>query len=99
MIDALIKAKAPGLVLSGMGGGGPAGEAQRAALVRASKAGTVVVYTSRTGAGLVVRSDALKADGIVTGDNLNPYKARVLLQLALTRTKDREEIQRMFNTY
>ena len=33
----------------------------------------------------------------VSGDTLNPQKARILLMLALTRTRKREVIQRMFN--
>ncbi len=36
---------------------------------------------------------------IVPGDNLVPEKARILLQLALTKTNDVAEIQRMFNEY
>lgn len=30
---------------------------------------------------------------------LNPQKARVLLQLALTQTKDPQQIQQIFNQY
>jgi L-asparaginase/Glu-tRNA(Gln) amidotransferase subunit D len=33
------------------------------------------------------------------GEDLSPVKARVLLMLALTRTADRDEIQRMFSEY
>jgi len=36
---------------------------------------------------------------IVAADNLVPWKARILLALALTRTADVEEIQHMFDTY
>jgi L-asparaginase len=32
-------------------------------------------------------------------DTLNPQKARILLMLALTKTTDTKEIQRMFYTY
>ena len=35
----------------------------------------------------------------VVSDTLNPQKARILLMLALTRTKDTKEIQRMFYEY
>jgi L-asparaginase/Glu-tRNA(Gln) amidotransferase subunit D len=35
----------------------------------------------------------------VVGDNLNVQKARILLMLALTRTDDLRQIQRMFNEY
>jgi L-asparaginase len=36
---------------------------------------------------------------MIPADNLTPQKARILLSLALTRTKDPEEIRRMFATY
>ena len=35
----------------------------------------------------------------IVGEDLSPVKARVLLMLALTRTADRDEIQRMFSEY
>jgi hypothetical protein len=35
----------------------------------------------------------------VSVQHLLPQKARILLMLALTRTKDPREIQRMFNEY
>ena len=35
----------------------------------------------------------------IAGDDLAPVKARVLLMLALTVSKDRDEIQRMFGEY
>ena len=37
--------------------------------------------------------------GVVTADKLPPHKARILLRLALTKTTDPKEIQRMFNEY
>jgi L-asparaginase len=36
---------------------------------------------------------------MIGADNLNPQKARILLTLALTRTTNADEIQRMFDTY
>ena len=38
-------------------------------------------------------------DGYIVADNLTPKKARILLMLALTATKDPAEIQRMMLTY
>jgi len=38
-------------------------------------------------------------DKFIGGDNLLAHKARILLQLALTKTSDLKEIQRMFNQY
>lgn len=37
--------------------------------------------------------------GFVVADNLLPRKARILLMLALTRTREPAEIQRMMRTY
>lgn len=37
--------------------------------------------------------------GFIVADNLLPRKARILLMLALTRTRDAAEIQRMMKTY
>jgi L-asparaginase len=42
---------------------------------------------------------ALIERGFVVADNLLPRKARILLMLALTRTRDPVEIQRMMLTY
>ena len=37
--------------------------------------------------------------GFVASRGLNPQKARILLQLALLKTSDPAEIQRMFDEY
>ena len=37
--------------------------------------------------------------GFVASGELNPAKSRVLLQLALTKTNDPKQVQRMFNEY
>ena len=37
--------------------------------------------------------------GFVSSGSLNPLKARVLLMLALTQTKDPKEIQKIFDQY
>lgn len=96
-IDALVAAGARGLVSAATGGGRPT-PAEDAALDRAVAAGVVVCQSSRTGSGRVVRSPSLAARGIVAADNLTPWKARVLLALALTRTSDPDAIQRYFDT-
>ncbi len=94
----LIDAKAPGIVLASMGPGA-AGQALSEALVEARNKGANVVVTTRAGAGRIIRTSVYRKNGMVAGDNLSPQKARILLQLALTRTQDPEEIQRMFDTY
>jgi L-asparaginase len=97
IIEALVSAGARGLVSAGTGAGRPT-PAEDAALDRAVVAGVVVCQASRTGSGRVVRSPSLAARRIVAADNLTPWKARVLLALALTRTSDPDVIQRYFDT-
>jgi L-asparaginase len=89
-IDAFVKAGAKGIVLTN-------NDAE--AVKRAQAAGVVFVQSDRKGSGRVVESEKVAARGVVTSDNLNPHKARILLRLALTRTQDPKEIQRMFNEY
>ncbi len=96
LIDAAVAAGCKGLVSAGTGAGRPtAGE--QAALDRALQAGVVVCQASRVGSGRVPRSPKMAARGIVTADNLQPWKARVLLLLALTKTFDTEAVQEMFD--
>lgn len=63
------------------------------------KKGVVFIKGDRKGSGRVVESLQQAEKGIVTSDNLNPQKSRILLRLALTKTSDPKEIQRMFNEY
>jgi len=94
-IQALVAAGAKGLVVAGVGRGGATPE-QRGALRRAREQGVVVVMSSRTGSGRVpVGSPGEREGQLGTGD-LNPQKARVLLMLALTQTRDPREIARIF---
>jgi len=71
------------------------------ALVEAHNKGVVIVRSSRVGNGIVARNGEAKDDELdfVVSDTLNPQKARILLMLALTKTTDTKEIQRMFYTY
>jgi L-asparaginase len=61
----------------------------------------VVVRSTRVGSGIVRRDIELDDDalGFVAGLELNPQKARVLLRMALTKTGDIREIQRIFEQY
>ena len=45
------------------------------------------------------KAAAIEAKGYIAAGNLNPQKSRLLLQLALTKTTDPKEIQRIFNEY
>ena len=88
------------MVHAGVGDGSLA-NAVKPALIEARKKGVVVVRSSRVGSGIVARNGEANDDELdfVVSDTLNPQKARILLMLALTKTTDTKEIQRMFTTY
>jgi L-asparaginase len=98
MIDAAVAAGAKGIVSAGTGAGRPT-PAEDEAFDRAGQQGVVVCQSSRVGSGRAVRSPGLIRRGFVAGGNLQPWKARALLALALTVTDDPDRIQEMFDTY
>ncbi|MGH7848186.1 MAG: asparaginase [Candidatus Binatia bacterium] len=98
MIDAAAAAGAKGIVSAGTGAGRPT-PAEDQAFERARQKGVMICQSSRVGSGRVVRSPSLVRRGFVASDNLQPWKARLLLSLALTVTNDPDQIQRMFDTY
>lgn len=59
----------------------------------------VLVRSNRTGNGRVIARDEYDKMGMVPADTVNPQKSRILLMLALTKTRDLNEIKRMFNEY
>ncbi|MFB3092447.1 MAG: L-asparaginase, partial [Dehalococcoidia bacterium] len=63
------------------------------------KEGMTVALASRTANGRVVMTPGKERDGFIVADNLLPHKARILLLLALTVTRDRKAIQKMFYEY
>jgi L-asparaginase len=99
LVDAAVNSGAQGIVYAGMGMGAIHKNAAPA-LIEAQKKGVVVVRGSRTGSGIVpFDSKWTQECHFVDADNLNPQKARILLMLALTKTNDYQEIQRMFGEY
>lgn len=74
-------------------------EGEKDALLEARRQGVVVVQSSRVLSGRVLDRVWLNEHGILTADNLNPQKARVLVMLALSVTEDLDEIRRMFREY
>jgi L-asparaginase len=99
-VNALVAAGAKGLIHAGVGDGSLPTKV-RPALSAARQKGVVLVRASRVGQGIVARNGEANDDQLdfVVSDTLNPQKARILLMLALTRTSDSKEIQRMFYTY
>ena len=97
-VQAFVAAGAEGIVSAGFAPGHP-GTAEAALLAEAVRAGVMVVQSTRAGSGRTFRGKQAAANGFLVADNLNPQKARLLLALALTRTRDPAEITRMFETY
>ena len=100
IITSAVTNGAKGIVIAGVGDGNmtaPAVEAVKAAIAK----GVVVVRASRTNGGIIRRNIELNDDqlGTVASIELNPAKARVLLQLALLKTKDAKAIQGYFDRY
>jgi L-asparaginase len=97
MIEAAANAGAKGIVSAGAGRPTPAEDAAFDKCFKEN--GMIMCLCSRVASGRVVRSPGLQRRGFVAGDNLQPWKARLLLSLALTKTSNADEIQRMFDTY
>jgi len=113
VIKALVDQGANGIVIAAAGAGatsGTQGEGIRYALEK----GVVVVTSTRTGSGRIAARPGRRpptesgADGDqerrpagfrIAAEDLAPIKARILLMLALTKTTDPVEIQRMFVEY
>jgi L-asparaginase len=100
LIDAAIKAGAKGIVIAGVGDGNMTKEALDTAAEAAQK-GILIVRSTRLPEGKVMRNAEVKDDdlGFVASGELNPGKSRVLAQLALTKTKDPQRVQQMFQQY
>jgi L-asparaginase len=98
LIDAMVEHGVKGVVIDGTGAGS-ATFSQTEAVKRAQANGVVVVMTTRTRGGRVQDTPNRRTAHIVPGDNLQPEKARLLLQLALTKTTDVAQIQRIFDEY
>ncbi len=87
---------ADGIILVGAGNG----NYSKAFNDAIGKISIPVVRTSRIGNGIIVPDDKFDIyPNVIIGDNLAPTKARILLQLALTHTHDRDTIQQYFSTF
>lgn len=99
-VETAVANGAKGIVLAGVGNGNPYPSVEKA-LAEAVKKGVVVVRTSRTGSGSTSVGAEVddKTLGFVTSDNLNAAKARTLLMVALTKTNNKDEIQKFYQEY
>lgn len=94
--QACVAAGAQGLVISGYAYNGRPSADQLAGIEKIAASGIPVVLASRGGQGRIpVNWD----DPFIQGDSLVPHKARILLMLGLTKTKDPRALQRIFNEY
>lgn len=114
LIRAAADHDARGIVLATAGAGATSGT-QGEGIDYAVQKGVVVVTGTRTGSGRIAARGGPPADRAgdqtmpseararfarrVSAEDLAPLKARILLMLALTRTDDPAEIQRMFTEY
>jgi L-asparaginase len=97
-VDALRQHGTDGLVLAGSGGGSYPGAFLDAGK-RAVQAGIPVVLATRSTAGRVIMTPQKAGAGFIVSDDLLPQKARILLMLALSMTRDRRSIQELFYRY
>ncbi|PLP97372.1 asparaginase [Cupriavidus pauculus] len=103
-VDALVSAGVKGLVVAATGNGS-IHETLAAALADAASAGVAVVRSSRTGAGHVSipARPSPQAGMFVSAGDHNPYKARLLLLLALASDpvmgQDGGRLQSLFTAY
>jgi L-asparaginase len=94
--QACVAAGAQGLVISGYAYNGRPSADQLEGIERIAASGIPVVLSNRGGQG---RIPVDWEDPFIQGDSLVPHKARILLMIGLTKTKDPRELQRIFNEY
>ena len=113
LIKAAVDSGAKGIVIASAGAGatsGTQGEGIRYALEK----GAFVVTTARAGSGRIAARPRVASptttngaaaaapnprDRAIAGEDLAPIKARILLMLALSRTQNAADVQRMFIEY
>ena len=111
LIKAAVDAGAKGIVLASAGAGASSGT-QGDGLDYAAQKGVFIVTSTRAGTGRIAAPRIVPnpaADGaspqqrrrafMISAEDHAPLKARVLLMLALHKTRDRAEIQRIFSEY
>ena len=97
IIKAAVDAGARGLVVATAGAGAMSGTQGEGVQYARSKE-VPVVTTTRTGSGRIANRPGGRGT-MVGGEDLAPIKARILLMLALTKTKDPAELRRIFSEY
>jgi L-asparaginase len=114
LIKAAVDNGAKGIVIAVAGAGATSGT-QNEGLAYAASKGVFIVTSTRTGSGRIAPPQQRQGDGApgvrlsaeqqrrrqftIAGEDHTPIKARVLLMVALTKTTDRNELQRIFSEY
>ena len=114
LIKAAVDNGAKGIVIAVAGAGATSGT-QNEGLTYAASKGVFIVTSTRTGSGRIAPPQQRQGDGApgiqpsaeqqrrrqftIAGEDHTPIKARVLLMVALTKTTDRNELQRIFSEY
>ncbi|HVJ28263.1 MAG TPA: asparaginase [Vicinamibacterales bacterium] len=96
LIQAAVDAGAQGIVIATAGAGATSGTQGEGMRYAATK-GVPVVMTTRTGSGRIAGGGGRGAT--IAGEDLAPIKARILLMVALAKTKDVNELRRIFAEY
>ena len=97
LIDHLVSTRPDGIVLATFAGGRMSAGGRRA-VQGAAESGIPLVIASRVPGGRIVGNPLGDTAAAVSRD-LPSHKARILLMLALTRTHEIHEIQRIFDIY
>ena len=113
LIKAAVDNGAKGIVIAVAGAGATSGT-QNEGLTYAASKGVFIVTSTRTGSGRIAPPQRQPQGGsnfqptpeqqkrrqfTIAGEDHTPIKARVLLMVALTKTQDRNELQRIFSEY
>lgn len=98
LAEAAVAGGAKGIVIAGTGAG-HTNNMRKTLKALHDKTGVIIARSARVGAGRVIREDNWQEAGFVATDNLLPQKARILLQLGLTKTTKPDELQKMFDEY
>ena len=98
VVDEAVKKGYKGIVVAGLGDGNIFDKDLKA-LENARKQGVAIVMSSRTGSGDVLMNSEMDNTKYKfnVSDDLNPQKARILLQLILSKTNTFEKIQKYFD--
>jgi L-asparaginase len=97
LVDALVADGYEGVILHGHGSGVATPDLRQG--LRDAARTLPVVRTAQAENSRVLDDAGWLGDGILSGDNLSPLKARILLRLALAHTRDPAEIRRIFSQY